>query len=88
MNDKHRCCQCNKIAIWVYIPATRNEYPYYCEEHVPRGCSCVEADDVDDFGRPFPCCEYQYSKDGWEAFEDEVVPTLEERLEMHRLSRS
>lgn len=88
MNEKHRCCRCNQIAVWVYVPATRNEYPYYCEEHVSRGCSCVEPEDVDDFGRPLPCCEFQYSKEGWEASDGEKVPSLEERLEMYRLSRS
>ena len=34
-------CNCKKLATWYYMPSS--EYPrygYYCDDCVPRGCSC------------------------------------------------
>jgi len=36
-------CYCNKKAVWWYMPGysgKKEEHPFYCDEHVPRGCSC------------------------------------------------
>lgn len=36
-------CRCGKLATWDYMPSSTNpEYNYYCEDCVPRGCSCHE----------------------------------------------
>jgi len=85
MNEKHRCCRCNQIARWLYLPDTRNEYPYFCDTHVPRGCSCNASDEVDDSGRLLPCCEYQYSENGWEVDADEILD-LQTRLNFGRVA--
>lgn len=62
------CDKCIRMAVWVYAPS--GEYAY-CEQHVPRGCSCMldfETDEplLDDKGRELPCCEYDYSEEGHE----------------------
>ncbi len=64
-----RCDICNKKAIWFYMPGKEQ----YCDECVPRGCSCnIEPKDgdydnldpknwveeLDNEGREYPCCEY------------------------------
>lgn len=34
-------CDCGKKAIWVYAPGfASGESPYFCDDCVPRGCSC------------------------------------------------
>ena len=40
---KHKCCECNIRAVWYYMPDYEDKVEkenYYCEDHVPRGCSC------------------------------------------------
>lgn len=32
-------CECGKLATWEYMPSSK-QYPYFCEDCVPRGCSC------------------------------------------------
>lgn len=70
---KVRCDICHaKIATWEYLPRA---FEYYCDDCVPRGCSCniisedgediVEA--IDEHGRLLPCCEFAYSHNGWTA---------------------
>ena len=69
---KVRCDICHaKIATWEYMP---RGFEYYCDDCVPRGCSCnligdddsgVEA--TDEQGRLLPCCEFGYSQNGWTA---------------------
>jgi hypothetical protein len=71
---KVRCDFCNaKMATWEYMP---RDFEYYCDDCVPRGCSCNLIGDVDDesgieatdeLGRLLPCCEFLYSKNGWTA---------------------
>jgi hypothetical protein len=63
------CDKCDKHAIWFYPGGTEeNKAPQYCDDCVPRGCSCnvlscgVEA--VDDDGRLLPCCDYMYFENG------------------------
>lgn len=36
---KYFLCDCGKKAEWAYMPSC-DWYPYYCDECVPRGCSC------------------------------------------------
>jgi hypothetical protein len=94
-------CDCGKMAVWFYMPGyegKKDEQPYYCEECVPRGCSCnhystrgddysppgedgiypTESDQpvkwlddhtwtsVDEQGREYPCCEYDYDEKGFD----------------------
>jgi len=61
------------------MPGNKN----YCDNCVPRGCSCNEDENgkeqLDSKGRKYPCCEYfeihddsqndpEFIKDGWEAY--------------------
>lgn len=66
------CLECNKIATWFYMPSSKNFV--YCDEHVPRGCSCNldehGHETLDEKGRRDPCCEFHYDKDGWD---EEVI---------------
>lgn len=32
-------CNCGRTATWLYMPSSKS-LPFYCEECVPRGCSC------------------------------------------------
>ena len=35
------CCDCGRKSDWVYMPAFEgDDNPYFCDECVPRGCSC------------------------------------------------
>lgn len=66
---KVKCDKCHcKIARWEYIP---HSWRYYCDDCVPRGCSCNLDDNGveirDEQGRLLPCCEYDYSPNGWTA---------------------
>ena len=71
---KVRCDKCHaKIATWNYMP---REFGYYCDDCVPRGCSCnllgdendeSRIEDTDEQGRLLPCCEFEYSRNGWTA---------------------
>lgn len=66
--SKYKCHSCKEIAVWDYMPSGVDLY--YCDDCVPRGCSCQTDDDgndlKDDLGRLLPCCEYDYNIDGWE----------------------
>lgn len=62
------CGQCDKIAVWYYVPANSNHYR--CDEHISRGCSCnvdpnTGEEDRDELGRLLPCCEYDYGENGF-----------------------
>lgn len=37
---KAKCCECDKIAVWINMSASREENLFYCDYHVPRGCTC------------------------------------------------
>lgn len=42
-------CDCGKMAVWSYAPATTDTTnPFYCDECVPRGCSCNHDYDQED----------------------------------------
>jgi len=34
------CYKCKNKAVWCYMPGKDSPSDYYCETHVPRGCSC------------------------------------------------
>lgn len=108
---KHLCGQCKKnIALWYYIPSSsKSRIRYYCDECVPRGCSCnskhitefplpkdeninnliwsetctewhkdkQETDkyyeETDELGRRFPCCEFDFSEDGYLLSDDATI---------------
>ncbi len=60
-------CSCGKPAVWLYMPATERKEVNYCDEHVPRGCSCnidpeTSIEDTDEQGRLLPCVEYDFVK--------------------------
>lgn len=102
-------CDCEKhtVAKWCYMPSSKNiVYHYFCDDCVPRGCSCnheytpdspvgigngfgefpPNENEVgwkwlekpykwcmtDESGRQFPCCEFDYSSDGYVAEKDEL----------------
>jgi hypothetical protein len=73
-------CKCGTMAVWIYMPSS-SEYPHYCDNCVPRGCTCNrEPQDgnwdnleesnwinpTDKQGREYPCCEFEYDKNGFE----------------------
>lgn len=103
--NKIKCCVCTeKDAVWFYMPGGLKDGDFFCDECVPRGCSCnqyhmkefnderdyknviywdkdlktftkektsnsVYFEPVDEKGQRFPCCEYDYSEDGYETDE-------------------
>lgn len=57
----------------------------WCDNCVHRGCSCnidpeTGVESVDEKGRLYPCCEYDYNKNGFDLGEDkyEIVKTIKE----------
>lgn len=58
---KEKCCKCGEMAIWCYMPGYGDSpsQDYFCDKHVPRGCSCVE-------NKNEPCREFWYDKNGWD----------------------
>jgi len=73
MSAKYNCRRCAKLAIWMYLPSSscEREDKFYCDECVPRGCSCnidpvTLIEDTDDLGRFYPCCEYLWDDRGFE----------------------
>lgn len=97
---KKELCDCGKLAVWLYMPGfSSGDSPFFCDDCVPRGCSCnhhyvsvdayippldspelpteedhpikwIEDDKVwchvDEQGREYPCCEYEYDEEGFE----------------------
>lgn len=111
-----KCCECDKMAVWINMAASREENLFYCDDHVPRGCTCnlcdIDFDGIpekdenllwwtkedyeknfrncttekeieelattkrqvnsffyeylDEKGRRYPCCEYEYDEDGFD----------------------
>lgn len=58
----------------MYGPGGENGF--YCDDCVPRGCSCnIDPDtgleDKDNDGRYYPCCEYLYNDNGFDLDCDE-----------------
>lgn len=76
---KHLCIKntCTKMAVWFYLPG--KEDIYYCDDCVPRGCTCrgyqevFDEDSPDEWeeeldseGRALPCVEYDYDENGFD----------------------
>jgi hypothetical protein len=76
---KKKCLKCGALATWIYMPIY-HDYSY-CDDCVPRGCSCnftltddcsfliIDGEfieDLDDKGRKLPCCEYDFFEEGVE----------------------
>ena len=70
--DLAQCQNCGKLAVWDYAPS--GGIGEYCDDCVPRGCSCniIEWDDPraleqhkDELGRLLPCAEYWFMADGF-----------------------
>lgn len=72
---RHRCMKCDgfKLATWCYAPTYKM---FFCDEHVPRGCTCqldMDTDEplLDEQNRELPCCEYDYCEDGFLIYDEE-----------------
>lgn len=52
-NQKHKCCECGKTAIWYNEYSKLAKVRYYCDDCVPRGSIC-NVDNINDFGEPNP----------------------------------
>lgn len=74
-------CDCGKTCEWVYGPSYEgNENPYYCDDCVPRGCSCNYEYILGDFPSYPPTDEpdgsWRWVEDGeeddvcWEELDD------------------
>lgn len=71
---KLKCNKCTNIAVWIYMPT--DDGAVYCDNCVPRGCSCnidfaTQEEDLDEIGRKFPCCEFWYDEYGVDQFEED-----------------
>lgn len=73
--DKEEC-DCGEMAVWIYMPSSSNHTnPYYCDNCVPRGCSCnyhwVGKTEYDDL--PPDGVEIKWITDGvcWTDIDDE-----------------
>ncbi len=59
------CSECTAMATWYYMPyGALLGNRAYCDDHVPRGCSCSEGR-FDDEGREMPCIEYGHDDAGF-----------------------
>lgn len=83
-----KCSVCGALAVWEYAPA--DGLGEYCDEHVPRGCSCNRSynpesddwdgpEDTDELGRLLPCCEYFWSPEGFEPTDPAEVEAYRKR---------
>lgn len=69
---------CEAVAVWEMAPC--DSFGEWCDDHVPRGCSCNAIDLWDDLsteqerdekGRLLPCCEYDFKPEGFEPGDPE-----------------
>jgi hypothetical protein len=85
-----KCSVCGAKAVWEYMPA--DGIGEYCDQHVPRGCSCnrsfnPETDDWDgpeprdESGRLQPCCEYWFTPEGFEPTDPSEIEEHRKRME-------
>ena len=54
-----KCIACGEPAVWFYTDKG------YCEDCVPRECSCMWDEEIKDYirdelGRPLPCADYTF----------------------------
>jgi hypothetical protein len=77
-------CKCKKVATWVYAPGSEpdisgryadNTFPYFCDDCVPRECSCTKYEDtsiddegylLDDKGCRIPYVGFWYEEGGFD----------------------
>jgi hypothetical protein len=52
MSGKIAYCNCKAPAKWLYMPGGGRENPFYCDDCVPRGCSCNERSTVAEHYHP------------------------------------
>ena len=51
MNNKIKCQVCNKKdAVWCYMPGHSNGIDLFCDDCVPRGCTCNQYH-IDEFNK-------------------------------------
>lgn len=75
---KRLCIKCTKSAVWWYVPSDVDGNRYYCDNCVPRGCSCnikpsTNEEYQDEQGRKMPCCEYDYNERGYMKIESRLI---------------
>lgn len=81
-----KCMKCDALAVWELAPA--DSYGEYCDDCVPRGCSCNREFNPktnhwdgpqrrDERGRLLPCCEYSWEPEGF-------TPSPPDKVEQHR----
>lgn len=58
-------CDCGKTATWCLMSGMI----YACDDCVPRGCSCLFPEDIDEQGRTLPCIKWWYDVEGWDKDE-------------------
>lgn len=64
--NRMTCSDCDQMATWYYMPADGHGHKRaFCEEHVPRGCSCRGDESTDEWGRALPCVEYGFDDRGF-----------------------
>lgn len=77
----NKLCPCGALATWDYAPAPIGRSRAFCDDCVPRGCSCnaigypydedmdeytgEEEQERDERGRLLPCIEYDFDENGW-----------------------
>lgn len=88
MTAKAKCQTCGALAVWELAPA--DSFGEYCDDCVPRGCSCnvIDYDDprpdapqhTDEQDRLLPCCEFWRWPDGFEPGDPEEVAAYRARF--------
>jgi hypothetical protein len=69
---KHpKCIVCGQLADWLY---TGDLEKGYCEDCVPRGCSCMWDEEINDYvrdglGRILPCADFTPYEEGEGIFD-------------------
>ena len=78
-------CECNKIATWWYAPGYSGkdkDHPYYCDDCVPRDCSCEWTYVSKDAYGPIPldqdCLPEGIEGKDWKWIEKEGTEEVEE----------
>ena len=83
--EKHNC-DCGKTAVYLYMPSnSKDKNPYFCEDCVPRGCSCnwEHMENEDAIQPPTDGTKWKWivieNKEGWENVkEGEMWTALDE----------
>lgn len=82
-NPDYKGCSCN----WNYVDVNAY-YPPLGKPELPEGeenkdWKWVEKDvcwqQIDDKGRPLPCCEYEFSQNGWDESTFELLERLDNK---------